>query len=198
MIAIPFPLFLFEFGLFIFFCTQFGFWRTLLYYFIPSVLGFLLLGRASRGDMATLQADLARGQAVPKEVFNRLGNFFAGLLLLPPMVIPRLIAIVLLIPGVRMLAYHAFQKWLLKKMRTGTAAMGGNGFWVFTGGMGPRAGGPFGGPSGANPNGWTSPDVDSNASRAWREVHEPASEQVLDVQPLRVSHEDKKPDGKES
>lgn len=155
----PFLILLAEFGAFFWLASKYGFFNVMFWYFLPTLIGLLILSRAPR----------MIPQTTPQTLQN-LASMIAGVLLLPPLLTSRLLAICILIPGVRTLTFMVLHGWLTSKF------VNRQGVWVFSsnsrGGFEPRT-------RDVTPTPFSS------------------SEQILDVTPLRVVREEGKRDGTE-
>lgn len=171
MIMIPFPFLLAEFVLFVVLCGRFGFFPVLAAYWIPSILGLIVLNLQSRAALVDVQTRMARGQQPGFALLNTAAKFIAGLALLPPLFSTRVLGVLLLLPGTRQLLLLIAQGWLMKK-----AAQNG-GFRTFTfGSMGPQG---FRGGFGSSAGGFR------------EEVRE--EREVIDITPLEISERSKLP-----
>ncbi len=188
MLMIPFPISIAEFLIFFLAVKQWGFLNTLGLYLLPCLLGFVIVSTVGRMAMMTLQGSVVRGELPTKKILHSGAIFFAGILLLIPSFTTRLIGIVLLIPGLRHAVVWRFKNYLSRKI-----AAGSNGFgFGRAGGMGGPFG--FGGGTGGfkyyefrnDGTGFRRTDQNSPQERDVSEAN------VLDVTPLKVTHEEKK------
>ncbi|MBX2988420.1 MAG: FxsA family protein [Bdellovibrionaceae bacterium] len=171
----PFPVFLFEFIAFVWLASSFGFFKVLLWYILPSFLGFVFLSLQSRAALLTLQKRLAEGRDPGFQLLNTAAKFLAGVFLVIPMLTTRVLGVILLVPGLRHVFLLSVHAWIARKITQGT-------FRVFRGG--PMGGGGMGGTrfrtytftGGADP----------------REAREERDATVIDVQPLEIEHTEKK------
>lgn len=174
MLRIPFPLILLEIFIFWFVVGKIGFLYTLLYYFAPCLLGFFIVATWGRVALVSIQMSFARGEVPGPKILHAGAIFVAGLCLLVPSAITRVIAIGLLLPGLRHLILWKLKGNLVQKMAQGSASFNFSGFKF---GAGPS---PFG-----RETSYT------DFPRSEREVF---SNDVLDVKPIEISHETKKTD----
>lgn len=124
--ALPFPLLLFEIVLFFFLVSQFGFLKIFGIYLLPCLLGFVVLSLQSRVALVNLQKALMEGKQPGRRLFATAANFLAGLFLLIPSFSTRVVAFILLMPGLRQVALVALQAWVTKKIAQGGAKVFGN------------------------------------------------------------------------
>lgn len=115
IIALPFPILVFEIIAFWLFVDKFGFLDTLMAYFIPTLIGILLLSIIGKAAQLEIVAKIQRGQKPEKAMLGMLAQFIGAIALLPPFITARVVAIILLLPGMRHLALWATEKWLLSK-----------------------------------------------------------------------------------
>ncbi|MBO9666723.1 MAG: FxsA family protein [Bdellovibrio sp.] len=195
MIAIPFPFIIAEILIFFTISSRVGFLNTLAIYFVPCLLGFLIVSTVGRMAIMTLQSTVMRGQLPANKLLHSGAIFISGLCFLVPSFFTRIIGIVLLLPGLRHLAVWRFKLYMAKKMASGSAR-------VFNFGAGPFGGfGGFGGAGGgAGPGGFQYYEFRNDGS-GFREMNpeEPRERElkdveVLDVTPLEITHEQKKKD----
>lgn len=187
MVMIPLPLVIAEFLIFFFAVKQWGFLNTLGLYLLPCLLGFVIVSVVGRLAMSNLQSSLRGGQLPGNQLLSSGAVFFSGLLFLIPSFFARVLAVILFLPGLRHLAIWKFKSYLAKQM-----AKGGGSF---------QFGGPFGFGGGANTGGFRYYQY-RNDGTGFRRTDGPAPSQerdvyeanVLDVTPLKVTHEEKKND----
>lgn len=177
MIFVPFPLVLAEILIFFFAVKQWGFLSTLGFYFLPCLLGFLIVSTVGRLALLSLQTSVMKGQLPTNRLLHSAALFFAGVLFLVPSFFSRVLAVILFLPGLRHIAIWWLKAFMAKRIAKGAGA--------FT------FGGPFGFGAGSAGGGFKYyQDV-----RAERDVHET---NVLDVTPLQVTHEKKKKNEEDS
>jgi UPF0716 protein FxsA len=191
MIMIPFPLVIAEFVIFFLAVKQWGFFNTLGIYLLPCLLGFFIVTTVGRLALLTMQKTVTRGQLPGNQILNSGAIFLSGLLFLIPSFFARIAALVLFLPGLRHMAVWRFKLYLAKQMAKGTSNFR-------FGGMG---GGPFGFGNGGggfqyyefknDGTGFRRTDVGADSSEGERDVYEA---NVLDVTPLKVTHETKSDD----
>lgn len=179
MIFVPFPLVLAEILIFFFAVKQWGFLSTLGFYFLPCLLGLLIVSTVGRLALLSLQTSVMKGQLPANRLLHSAALFFSGLLFLIPSFFARVLAVVLFLPGLRHLAVWRFKLFMAKQIAKGA------GTFTF--------GGPFGFGAGSAGSGFKyyhyrgTPSGFEDVS-AEREVSETS---VLDVTPLQVTHEKK-------
>lgn len=120
--AIPFPLVLFEIVLFFLVMGQLGFVNTLGVYFLPSLLGLLILSFQSRSALMRLQVEMAEGKNPGRRLMGAVANFFAGVFFVVPTFTTRLVALFLIVPGVRRIFFLVLQRWISKRVGRGASA----------------------------------------------------------------------------
>jgi UPF0716 protein FxsA len=188
MVMLPFPLMIAEFVIFFLAVKQWGFFNTLGLYLLPCLLGFFIVTTIGRVALLTLQSTVTKGQVPGTKMLHSGAIFLSGLLFLVPSFCTRVFGLVLLLPGLRHLAIWRFKLYLAKQMAKGTAGFR----------FGGAGNGPFG--FGAGNSGFryyeyrSSADGFEGAPRRERDVSEA---NVLDVTPLKVTHEEKKSDPSE-
>lgn len=169
MIYIPFPFLLAEALLFAWFWSVFGFLPVFAAYWLPSLLGIVVLATQSRTALIALQARMAQGKEPGFEMLNVGAKFLSGILLLMPLFSTRVLGFLLLLPGTRHVLIFSTRTWLMKKMSQGA-------FRVFRAGPGMRT------------------DFRTyryEAGQGFRDVREERDAEVLDVTPLEIEHTDK-------
>lgn len=151
----------------------FGWMNSFLIYFGPSLIGAILLSSISRVGLMAVQGALSKGQ-VPGTQLLHTGAVFVGfLLLVVPTFTTRLLGICLILPGLRHLLVWRFKIFATQKMAQGSAQF-------FSFGAGAGAGGfKFYNYQAQGGSGGVEKDVT------------PASQDILDVTPLKVTHGEK-------
>lgn len=172
MIFIPFPLVLAETVLFFLAVRQWGFLNTLGLYLLPCLLGFFIVTTVGRMALLTMQSTVMRGQLPTARIMHSGAIFLSGLFFLIPSFFARVLALVLFLPGLRHLAVWRFKIFLAKQVAKGAASF--------------KFSGPFGF-GGVHMGGADVQDV----RKSEREVYE---DNVLDVTPLKITHEKKEED----
>lgn len=154
---------------------EWGFIDTLGVYLMPSILGAIVVSMSGASSLMGMQSTLSSGGAPDRKMLHRVAIFIGGLFLIVPMWTTRLIGVILILPGLRHLALGRMQKILMQKM-TASSQQGfqsgpfGFKYYRYTG----RAEHPF-----ENQHQATERDVSP-------------SHDVLDVTPIKISHEEKK------
>lgn len=118
-----FAIVILEVFFFTFFAEEYGFLNTMLAYWVPTFLGFLLLPRLGLG-FQTLKLNPAN----EAEGLHRVLLFLGCLLLITPLLTFRVIGIFLILPGFRHLLIWKLAQLIKKQM---TQFQGGNGFYFF-------------------------------------------------------------------
>lgn len=184
MLFIPLPLLIAEIVIFFYAVNSWGFFNTLGIYLLPCLLGFLIVTTLGRVALLTLQSSLTKGQLPASRLLHTGAIFISGLLFMVPSFFARALAIVLFLPGLRHLVVWRFKLFMAQKLMRGASAF--------------NFGRPFGFGSSDRPgtsgfrfysfssDGRSSSGFDSPQEREVREAN------VLDVIPLKVTHEVKK------
>ncbi len=176
---IPFPVVLLEIFIFWFVADKLGFFNTILIYFVPCLLGLLIVATWGRVALVSLQMSFARGEVPGAKVLHAGAIFIAGLCLVVPSFFTRVIAIGLLLPGLRHLLLWKFKANIAQKISQGPSSFNFSGFR-------------FG--AGASPFGRDTSYTDFGRP-AEREVF---NAYVLDIKPIEVTREIKKNDDSEN
>lgn len=177
MLLIPFPILIIEAIIFFLSIKHLGFLNTLGLYILPSFLGLLIVTTVGRMAIVTLQSTVMRGQLPAGRILNSAAIFISGLLFIIPSFISRVFGLILFFPGLRHFAVWWFKKSMAKKIAKGTTT----GFSF--------SGGPFGfGGSGFKYYEFRNDQSGFDYQSQEREVSET---NVLDVTPLKVTHEPK-------
>lgn len=162
--------------------NHFGFWDTMLYWWAPSLIGFIITSSFTKVALSTMQASMMAGQLPEKRILHAGLIFLGGVLCWIPFIMTRVLGLLLILPGSRHLLLLQFKKKLADQIAKGSAT----GFQF--GGFGGAQGGPqMGGfkfyrydmRTGSNPFG--------QANEAPRDVT-PHGQDILDVKPIEVTH----------
>lgn len=152
-----------------------GWGDTFLLYFVPSLLGVLIVSSWSRMGIMTVQSALTKGQ-MPGSKFLHMGAIFlGGICLCFPSLLSRIFAVLLIMPGLRHIMVWRFKLMAAKKIASGSAQAfsfmqgkaGGFRFYQYQQAKNPFEQGPTG----------------------MRDVT-PHSPDVLDVQAIQITHEE--------
>lgn len=197
MLTIPFPFIIAEFVIFYFAVQEWGFFNAVGIYLAPCILGMLILSTVGRMAMMTLQSTMTRGQVPGNKILHSGAIFISGILFCIPSFFTRVIALVLLLPGLRHLAVWRFKVFMAKQIARGSARVfnfGAGGPFGFGTGMGS---GP-GGMGGMGQQGFRYYEF-RNDGTGFHDVSEEREEreiqaEVVDVTPLEITHEEKKKD----
>jgi UPF0716 protein FxsA len=190
MFFIPFPLVIAEFIIFWMAVQQWGFLNTLGLYLLPCVLGMFIMNVVGRIAIMGLQGQAMSGQIPANKMLHSGAIFVSGLLFLIPSFFSRVLAVILLLPGLRHLAVWWFKIYLAKKIAQGTAQ-------AFNFG----SGGPFGFGAGSagfkyydfnQQNGGFQNSGNMKDVEGFTEEREVSEANILDIKPLEVSHKDNK------
>ncbi|MFP5519570.1 MAG: FxsA family protein [Bdellovibrionia bacterium] len=155
------------------FVGAYGFGSVFLSYLFPTLIGILLTMGAGRIAIMNLQGLLSKGQMPQAALLHSAAVFLGGVLLIPPTFTLRVVGVILLVPGLRHLAIWYFKYWLAKKM-----AKGGANFFQFG-----KAGNFQFYSFGSATKGWESAGPTRDVT--------PASQDILDVKPVSITHESK-------
>lgn len=173
MLKIPFPLVFLEIIIFWLVVGRLGILNTLLIYFMPCLLGILIVSTWGRVALVSLQMAFARGEVPGKKVLHAGAIFIGGICLAVPSFFARILGIALLLPGLRHLMLWKFKANLLQKMAQGSTTFNFSGF-RFGGGAGPFT----------RDTSYT--DFGSSTER------EVFSNNVIDIKPIEIIHKTKK------
>lgn len=176
MMMIPFPLVLAEIAIFVMAAQEWGFWTTLGYYLLPSLLGMIIMSVVGRLALFNLQGSVAQGKVPANKMLHSGALFFSGLLFLIPSFFSRVLAVLLLLPGTRHFLVWRFKKSMSQNIMNGSSRIFQ--FGGFGGGFSTGPGGGFEFTAGFGDHG--------PRPAGEREVSEA---NVLDVKPLQVTHE---------
>ncbi|MBX3040078.1 MAG: FxsA family protein [Bdellovibrionaceae bacterium] len=174
ILALPFPLMLLEVFLFFLFASRIGFFNTLGLYFLPTFIGLLLLSLQSRTGLVKVQRIIAEGGHPGRKLLGTAANFMAAIFLVIPSLTTRVVALLLIVPGVRQIFLLVIQAWLTRKIASGTARMYRGGFGA---GSGFRT------------------EFRKDSSWDFSESEGPRVERdatVIDVEPLEIEHSESK------
>lgn len=119
-----------ESALFWILVEKYDFGSVLLYYWAPTLVGFIFLGLFARQLMFRIQtmmtSTLASGKDMSMSVMSQVAILTGIILLLLPFMTARLLAILLLLPGFRHLILWKFQKVIAQKVTENFKGGGGN------------------------------------------------------------------------
>lgn len=180
MLMIPFPLIIAEIVIFIMAVQHWGFLNTLGLYLLPCLLGLFIVSTVGRMALMTLQTTVMRGQLPGGRILHSGAIFFSGILFLVPSFFTRVIALILLLPGLRHLVVWRFKLYMAKKVAQGSAQ-------AFNFGAGPFGFGAGMGKGGSSGFRYYEFRNQGNGFEEVREEREIDAE-VLDVTPLEISH----------
>lgn len=197
MLLLPLPFFLAEIFIFFSFVGKFGFFDTFISYLMPSLLGFVVLSLAKRVGLAQLQMTVMSGKTPEKAMLHSGAIFIGGILLVIPLFITRVLAVFLILPGLRHFLIWRLTKNIQKRMAAGAQGFSFGGPFGGMGGFGAGAAGQGGA-------GFKYYQYRSGAPRSsFEEDVEPEVRQervidaeVIDVNPIEITHSVKK-DSKE-
>ncbi|MNJ91371.1 phage T7 F exclusion suppressor FxsA [compost metagenome] len=182
MLLIPFPFFIAELVIFIAAVQHWGFWTTVGYYLLPSLLGIFIVSTIGRVAMMSLQSTVGRGQLPANKILHSGALFISGLLFLVPSFFTRVFAVLLFLPGTRHLLVWRFKLLAAKKIAEGSAKafnFGGFGFGTGGGSQGFKYYQYRGNPG--------------DFGEEFREERDVTTADVLDVKPIEITHEKKEP-----
>jgi UPF0716 protein FxsA len=198
MFVVPLPWVIAEIIIFFSVVRIAGFFNTMLIYFVPCLLGILIVNTVGRMAMMSLQSTVSRGQLPANKLLHSGAVFIAGLCFLVPSAFTRVAGIFLILPGFRHLIVWRFKLYMAKKMASGSARVfnfGANPFGF--GGFG-NMGGMGGGPQAGGPGGFKYYEFRNDGS-GFRDMNEEAPQEreltdveVIDVTPLEIAHEQNK------
>ena len=104
----------------IYFTRLFGFWVTLLIYFVPTFFGMPLVILQNKVSWSRFMTQMSSYKILDQSLFRLAAGFFGSVLLLVPSLICRAIALLLLFPPTRFLLFFLAKGWLAKKMAAGS------------------------------------------------------------------------------
>ncbi|QLY25137.1 FxsA family protein [Bdellovibrio sp. KM01] len=202
MFVLPLPWVIAEIIIFFSVVRIAGFFNTMLIYFVPCLLGILIVNTVGRMAMMSLQSTVSRGQLPANKLLHSGAVFISGLCFLVPSAFTRIAGVFLLLPGFRHLIVWRFKLYMAKKMASGSARVfnfGGGGPFGF-GGFGSMGGMGGGGPQAGGPGGFKYYEFRNDGS-GFRDINEEAPQEreltdveVLDVTPIEITHQEKKKD----
>lgn len=163
----PLPLLFAEFLLFVMLSSRLGFFPVLGAYLAPTLIGALLLSFHSRTAMMALVRKMQQGHRPEGQLLGMAAKFLGALLFLPPLLSPRILGVLLLLPGTRHILVMWAQSWLSKKAAQGGARMYG---------FGSRGG--------------FRVDIDPGGFQDFREVREERDADVIEVKALPLKPRD--------
>ena len=169
--------FILEIYIFANFADNYGFFQTLFYYFVPSLLGVLLLSQFKASGFQKMQNNWQNGKEPTSDILHTTAKIIGAILLIPPTFIPRILALLLVTPGIRHILVFISQAFFIKKLVTAGSTLfqtGRGGFTFYSSVKG------FPG---------FNPQADSNfekESALARDV------EAIDVTPIEITHRDKK------
>ena len=110
--------------------ASFGFWMTLLIYWIPTIFGLPLVIFQNQMNWAYLQKQMRSGKIPDQSLLRLLAGFVGSLLMLVPSLAARILSIILLFPPTRYLILFIGRTWIIKKISDGSfkAFSSGKGF----------------------------------------------------------------------
>lgn len=172
MFFIPLPILLIEILAFTTFVHFYNFWDVFLAYLLPSFAGAVLFSLTGRSIMMSLQGGLAQGQMPADRVLHRGAVLVGAILLIIPLFLSRVMALLLIIPGLRHLCIFIFKTYLFQrfaKSRFSFVRFGG--FGAGPGNAGGDGGFQRGGPFPYEP-----------------EVRHERDVEVVNVTPIEITH----------
>lgn len=179
MLLIPFPFILAEILIFFWAVSHWGFFTTLGYYLLPTLVGIIIVSGVGRSAVMLFQSSVMKGSLPGNRILHSGAVFVAGLLLCVPSFFTRILGALLLLPGTRHLLIWQFKLTMLKKMSQGSAR-------VFNFGMG-------GGNSGFRYYQYNANDRAQSAQPP-EERDVTNNNAVLDVKPIEIVHKNETED----
>lgn len=171
-------LFLYPFAeiyVFISFIDAYSFWDALLLTMGSGLIGLIIMMSQGRAALVSIQQDLAAGKNPNDRILHQLLILLGGLLIFLPGFINDIVGLLLVLPGTRHLMLYFFKSTLLRQITQGRIR-------VF------NSGGGFGGGFSGFRRGPQGPHFDDRVER---------DAKVIDVTPIEITHEDKKPQDSE-
>ncbi len=157
------------------FIQAFSFWDAFLYALVSAGVGIVVLRLLGPATMSLLKNEMARGQVPAGKILHRGLVMVGAILLIVPGLISDVMGALLILPGTRHLAALYLARLFKKGLFNGRVFVGGLGGFGNPGGFRPPPGG-F--PPGGFPPGWEEPREERDA-------------QVIDVEPLEITHKPK-------
>lgn len=151
-----------------------GFWDTMLLWWGPSLIGFIITSSFTRAALASMQTSVMAGQVPEKRILHAGAIFFGGVLFWIPFVMTRVVGLLFILPGFRHLILYRFQKIAAEKLAQGAASAFQ--FNMF---------GTNAGPSGMGGFKFYRYDM-GGVKKSERDVT--PEQDVLDVKPIEVTH----------
>lgn len=153
------------------------FWNVVFWYFAPSVLGALLLARSGQNMMGAFRGGFVPGQMPGNAFLHQASRVIGAIFLMIPLFLTRVLAVLLIVPGLRHLSIQFFKVYLFKRLSRSSFS-----FIKFGG---PGAGGPFGG-GGFGGTGSRGP---FGGAGGWEpEERQERDATVVDITPLEITH----------
>jgi UPF0716 protein FxsA len=169
MFFLPLPLVLAEILIFTTWVHFYDFWTVFLAYLAPSFLGALLLSQSGQHMARVLRNGVVPGQMPGNTLLHQGARFVGALCLIIPLFLTRVLAVFLIVPGLRHLSIRFFKAVLYQRL----TKAGGFSFMKFGGGM-------PGGADGSQPGAAGMPP--------WNEAPQERDATVVDITPLEISH----------
>lgn len=170
MFFLPLPWVLAEVLIFTTWIHFFDFWNVFFAYLLPSLLGVLMLARSGQGLMMVMRSSVVPGQMPGNALLHQGARLVGALCLVVPLFLTRVLAVFLIVPGLRHLSIAFFKAFIYKKL----AKSGGFSFVQF-GGAGVADG---------RTSGWQSTSGDTG----WPQARQERDARVVDIVPLKVTH----------
>jgi len=92
------------------------FWDVFFFYVAPSLLGFIIFSMLGRRMVAVLQGGLQPGQLPSDRILHGAAMLVGSVLLLVPLFTPRVLAVLLLVPGLRHFSVFVFKTYIFQKI----------------------------------------------------------------------------------
>lgn len=166
MFFVPLPIVLLEILVFSTFVHFYNFWDVFLAYLLPSFAGAVLFSLTGRSIMLSLQGGLAQGKMPADRVLHRGAVLLGAILLMIPSFSSRVLAVILIIPGLRHLAIFIFKTYLFQRLTKNATFVRFGGF-----GAGPGSARGMGGPFPFEPS-----------------PHHERDAEVVNVTPIEITH----------
>jgi UPF0716 family protein affecting phage T7 exclusion len=116
MTLLPLPILILEILVFTTGLHFYDFWDVFWAYTLPSVLGLMLFSMMGRSMLVGLQAGLQPGQLPADRVLHQVARIVGCVCLIVPLFSTRVLAVFLLLPGLRHLSLIFFKNFIFKRM----------------------------------------------------------------------------------
>jgi len=116
MFFLPLPYFILEILIFTTWVHFYDFWDVVLAYIVPSFIGTVLFSLTGRSMMMSMQAGFQQGQLPGNRVLHRGAILLGSIMLIIPLFLTRVLAVFLILPGLRHLSVFIFKAYIFKRI----------------------------------------------------------------------------------